>query len=162
MIYEFLQRNGQKVADYLGLSQAGAIRIAPFDDIVHEQSLKLYTKWAAKQRGRVEMPNRVYIKIAASVSKERELNPDYSKINALFSQYGLSQTAAEYLAPEDRPPQPKASSNIPVPRELDPIYEGFIMSGLMASGIFEDAPGYMLEMAQAILDLAESGYITAF
>jgi len=161
MTYEFLQRNGQKAADLLNLSQAGAIRIAPFDDKVHEKAVKLYTQWAAKNGGRVEFPNRVYIKIAASVAKEVNSYPDYSKINALFTHYGLEAHADEYLSPAERP-QRKPSSTIPVPRELDPIYEGFIMAGLIGSGIFDDVPDYMKELAQAIITLAEQGYITAF
>lgn len=162
MTYEFLGQYGNKIANLLNLSESGSAKLAPFEEKCHHEAITAYSRNKLVAQHKISSPLRFYLKLCHSISAEKNLKINYASYNQLASEKGYTPQDQDYLPVKEqtKPAQPVIHQS--VVRELDPIYDGFIMAGLRASGLFDHIPQFMLEVSDAILSLGEQGYIRAF
>lgn len=160
MTYEFLGQYGNKIASILNLSESGSAKLAPFEEKCHFEAISLYSRNKLVAQHKISAPLRFYLKLCHSVSSEKNFKINYASYNQLAAEKGYTPQDQDYLPEQDKPAHPVMHQS--VVRELDPIYDGFIMAGLRSSGLFDHMPQFMLEVSDAILSLGEQGYIRAF
>jgi hypothetical protein len=120
MKYSFLDRHGQYSADYLGLSLAGAIKLAPYSEECHEEALDSYISAADKKKISIKDPIKFYIYLCNDYCKNRYIDPDYTALTRLAAQHNIDAQTLVYLPPEQRVTvQPKST-----PEKQPKKYEG--------------------------------------
>lgn len=102
MKYPFLEANGQRSADFLGLTIAGAIRIACYDEQTHVHAFDSIAHNMRMKRGEITDTIRYYSYICNDYCRAHFLDPDYSVINKLAMQFKISPEDELYLPKEQR------------------------------------------------------------
>jgi hypothetical protein len=144
MISEFLGPIGQKVSNYLGLTAAGAVKLVPYTEECHGDSLKKYVQ--AEKKMTVKDPIKFYIYLCSSFCKKNSISPDTSSLYRVASHYAINTAAPLYLPPEERR---DSGRNIPLKEahntfqfnkygEFDDIAEAIKIHAYNAAGIKGD------------------------
>ena len=102
MQYDFLKPKAHRSADMLGLTIAGAIRIAKYSEEAHEFAFSQYSKAAKVRRGEVTDTLRYYISICNVYCREHAVSVDHGIDNRLQMQYGISDSTELYLPADQR------------------------------------------------------------
>src|SRR5271157_2518635 len=114
MNYSFLDRHGQYSADYLGLSLAGAVKLAPYSEECHAQVIDCYTAAVDKKKISVRDPLKFYIYLCNDYCANRYIDPDYPAMARLANQHAVDAQTPVYLPPDQRvtvKPQNDAAGN---------------------------------------------------
>ena len=101
MKYPFLAVHGQQAGDYLGLSLAGAVKIAPYPEECHQEALDSFLA-AQKKNVAIRDDLRFYIFLCNDYCKNRYIDPNYPELTRLAAQYSIDAGTPVYLPPEDR------------------------------------------------------------
>lgn len=102
MKYPFLGPLGQRSADLLGLSMAGALKIAPYDEHTHAISFDSYISSPIVKKHEVKDALRFYIHLCNDHCKNNYLDPDFSVINKVAMQYNIDGSGPIYLPENER------------------------------------------------------------
>jgi hypothetical protein len=115
MKYPFLGLYGQRAGDYLGLTLAGAVKIAPYTEECLEKALDAYA--LAAQKAAIRDPLRFYIFLCNDFCKKQQLDPDYPAMTRLASANNIDVSDEVYVPQEERVKIelriPKVSKNKP-------------------------------------------------
>jgi hypothetical protein len=127
----------------LGLTIAGAIKIAIYDDEIHGKTLEAYLHSTPVKRNEVKDRLKFYIYLANDYCRSNFVEPDYSIINKLAMQFKISPENELYLPenlrvkveiPHDEPSYKKKQEAAPGPRKpLPPTF-------LLSKKVFEFSP----------------------
>jgi hypothetical protein len=100
MISQFLGPIGQKVASYLGLSAAGAVKLVPYTEECHADSLKKYIQ--SEKKITIRDPLKFYLYLCSSYCTKNSISPDSAALYKVASHYAIDTAAPLYLPPEER------------------------------------------------------------
>ena len=161
MSYDFLKEWGNKAAARLNLSEKGAIELTRFSEAVHFETLKFYSQNKLVQSGKIERPLRFYCKLCHATNDKLHGKIDYGTYNKLAAEKNFDAKTDDYLPPQEAVVH-KPVEHCSPPCELDPIYEGFIMVGLLSSGLFDNELSDMVQLGHSIIGRGEDSYLRAF
>ena len=95
MIYPFLEPQGQRVADYLGLSMRGAATISPYPEQAHRKCFEGITR--AMTKGNIESPIKLYIYLCSKYCRENSIETNVSLVNKYMMLHNISNDSDDYL-----------------------------------------------------------------
>jgi hypothetical protein len=102
MKHSFLDKYGQKAADYLGLSTAGAIKVAPYSEDCHQEAFDSYISAEYRKKIAIKDPLKFYIYLCNDYCRSHFIDPDYPALTKLANQHNIDATTEVYLPPEQR------------------------------------------------------------
>jgi hypothetical protein len=102
MKYPFLKAAAQLSADMLGLSLAGALKIAAYDEETHHAAFESYMNSTVAKQGEIKDPLRFYIYLANDHCRSNYLDPDFKILNQLSTQYKINHEDDLYLPLDQR------------------------------------------------------------
>lgn len=166
MKYPFLEASGQRSADMLGLTTAGAIKIACYDEDTHAHAFTSCMQTAKFRRGEIKDKDTIkyYCAICNEYCRTRFIDIDYAVINRLAMQFKISPEDELHLpenlrikveVPQDEHPWKHKQEHASGPRKpLPPTL-------LLSKKVFEYSP----PNRDKVDDIAEAikivGYIAA-
>ncbi len=120
MKYPFLGKYGQQSGDYLGLTMAGAVKLSPYSEGCHKDSLAGYI--SAEKKTAVKEPIRFYTYVCNNYCKKHRIDPNYPALARLSARLGIERDALIYLPVEERVKEKKLSTKPPY-REAAHVYK---------------------------------------
>jgi hypothetical protein len=102
MKHSFLDKHGQKAADYLGLSTAGAVKVAPYSEDCHQEAFESYIAAEHRKKIAIKDPLKFYIYLCNDYCRSHFIDPDYPTLTKLANQHNIDATTEVYLPPEQR------------------------------------------------------------
>ena len=102
MKYPFLEQHGQRSADFLGLTIAGAIKIAPYPEECHFEAFNNYVSAERVKKVTIKDPIKFYIYLCNEHCKSHFIDPDFRLLTHLAGQHNVDAESEVYLPKEQR------------------------------------------------------------